>query len=146
MTKEELDKKIASLKEEVKLLGDDPKNKKNLVKLKGELAKYSSLEKRALQYSPDKITDLKTAIELYSTKQMGLFLAISEGVCRRIRKGFYASKQKYLLSDLTSNDGEKRKLALKILRFDTSKFKGINWNNIRFELIEAELDKGFWSF
>ena len=36
--------------------------------------------------------------------------------------------------------------ALKILRFDVSKFKDIDWKTIKFEVIEKELDKRFWSF
>ena len=77
---------------------------------------------------------------------MRLFLALSGGVCRRIKRGYYATKQRYLIDDLNSSDPKRRESALKILRFDISKFKNIDWSVIKFEAITEELDRGFWSF
>lgn len=142
MTGTELKIRLDKLRGEVENLGkQDPK----VSKIKKELEQLGSLEKRALRFS-EEITDPETAIELYSTKQMRLFLAMSEGVCRRIKKGYYATKQRYLIDDLNSDDLQKRLSALKILRFDVSRFKNIDWKMIKFEMIETELDRGFWSF
>ena len=113
-------------------------------KLKKEVAKNKALLKNALSYSPD-VQDPETAVILYTTKQMNLFLALSRGVCRRIRKGYYITKQRYLLNDLSGSKKDREK-ALSILKFDRSKFKDIDWSMIKFEMIEEELDRGFWSF
>ena len=32
------------------------------------------------------------------------------------------------------------------MRFDRSKFKDIDWSKVKFEMIEEELNRGFWSF
>ena len=109
-----------------------------------EVAKNKALLKNALSYSPD-VQDPETAVILYTTKQMNLFLALSRGVCRRIRKGYYITKQRYLLNDLTGSKKDREK-ALSILKFDRSKFKDVDWSMIKFEMIEEELDRGFWSF
>ena len=142
MNRKELNEKVEGLKKmlESKDLTDKKKNT-----LKKELSYYSKLEKLATDYS-DSVNDPDTAVELYSTKQLGLFIALSEGVCRRIRRGLYATKQKYLIDDLTSGNTRRIIHALDILRFDISKFKNINWSDIKFEMIVSELDKGFWSF
>jgi hypothetical protein len=112
--------------------------------LKKEVSKNKLLLKNALSYS-EEVKDPETAVILYTTKQMNLFLALSRGVCRRIRKGYYVTKQQYLLNDLSGSKKDREK-ALSILRFDCSKFKDIDWNKIKFEMIENELDLGFWSF
>lgn len=112
--------------------------------LKKEVSKNKLLLKNALSYS-EEVKDPETAVILYTTKQMNLFLALSRGVCRRIRKGYYVTKQQYLLNDLSGSKKDREK-ALSILRFDCSKFKDIDWNKIKFEMIEDELDLGFWSF
>ena len=113
-------------------------------KLKKEVLRYKATLKNALNYSSD-IKDPETAVILYTTKQMNLFLALSRGVCRRIMKGYYINKQRYLLNDLQGSKKE-RDRALEIMRFDKSKFKDIDWSKIKFELIEEELDRGFWRF
>ena len=112
--------------------------------LKKEVSKNKLLLKNSLSYSED-VKDPETAVILYTTKQMNLFLALSRGVCRRIRKGYYVTKQQYLLKDLSGSKKDREK-ALSILRFDCSKFKDIDWNKIKFEMIENELNLGFWSF
>lgn len=141
MTHEELLNRISELTKDLSNTVDE--KEKN--KIKKEILRLKNTEKHALTYSDD-VNDPDTAISLYTTKQFPLFLGLSEGVCRRIRKGFYATKQKYLIEDLNSSDINRRMEALKILRFDISKFKDIDWNTIKFEVIEKELDKRFWSF
>lgn len=142
MNRKELNKKVEELNKRLESedLTDKEKNT-----LKKELSYYNKLEKLAVGYS-ESVNDPDTAVELYSTKQLGLFIALSEGVCRRIRKGYYATKQRYLINDLNSGNLQRIRHALDILRFDISKFKDINWSNIKFEMIVDELDKGFWSF
>ena len=141
MTYNELNLEINRLTNEIKNTVEEKEKKK----LKKELIRLKNIEKYALSYS-EEITDPETAVSLYTTKQMRLFLALSGGVCRRIKKGYYATKQKYLIADLNSSDLQRRKSALSILRFDISKFKDIDWSVIKFESIEKELDRGFWSF
>lgn len=113
-------------------------------KARKELAKYRTLLKHALEYSQN-VKDPETAVIMYTTKQMNLFLALESGVCRRIRNGYYINKQRYLLNDLSGSKKDREK-ALKIMHFDKSKFKDVDWSKIKFEMIEEELDRGFWTF
>lgn len=132
MTYQELQKKI-------ELINNSDKDEKEKKK---EVGKLKALLKNAVSYSED-INDPETAVVMYTTKQMNLFLALERGVCRRIRKGFYVNKQDYLLEDLR---GKSKKKALEIMKFDCSKFKDIDWSKIKFEMIENELEQKFWSF
>ena len=141
MTLKELEDLIKAGEERVANSNSDAEKKVN----KKDVLKYKSLLKNALEYSED-VKDPETAVMLYTTKQMNLFLALSRGVCRRIRMGYYITKQRYLLNDLQGGSKKERTKALDIMRFDRSKFKDIDWSKVKFEMIEKELDRGFWSF
>ena len=141
MTLKELEDLIKAGEERVANSNSEAEKKVN----KKDVSKYKSLLKNALEYSED-VKDPETAVMLYTTKQMNLFLALSRGVCRRIRKGYYITKQRYLLNDLQGGSKKERTRALDIMRFDRSKFKDIDWSKVKFEMIEEELDRGFWSF
>ena len=123
---------------------NEEKDKVAKEKARKELAKYKTLLKHALEYS-EEVKDPDTAVIMYTTKQMNLFIALQSGVCRRIRNGYYINKQRYLLNDLFGSKKDVDK-ALKIMRFDKSKFKDVDWSKIKFEMIENELDRGFWTF
>lgn len=109
-----------------------------------KLKKFQRLLDHAVNYSAD-IKDQNTAVILYTTKQANLFLALERGVCRRISKGWYAGKQDWLLRLLSGNKNDREK-ALSILRFNLSKIEGVDVMDLKFDMIEEELNNKFWRF